>query len=491
MKQLEADVVVIAAGGAGLAAATAAAEAGAKVIVFEKASTPGGTTNQAEGLFAVESRLQKVMQYPLTKEQAFKTLMDYNHWRADARLAKAIIDRSASTIDWLESLGIHFSEVACHNPGYAYTWHIIKPYSEEYEVTNQVGSAATLIKIFMDRVKELGGRVLLQTPVKKILKEGNRVAGVLAEDRDGEEIQAKAKAVVVAAGGFGDNPEWIKKYTGYEYGKDMFNVRVPGVVGEGIRMAWEAGAAQGDMVMHHWGSGPSLAQLHAVCFSFHQPNLAFNLLGQRFMNEEILALNMVYLSNAIKAQKGHCGFVVFDEGTKRYYEEVGLDFTGYGRPSTKASNFDVELSKALEGTPDPTFDVFVADSLEEVASRTGVKRDAFMKTVDEYNQACDTGRDTLFDKNARYLRPVREPRFYVKRLVLSAFGSLGGIKVNEKLEAIDKEYEPVPGLYAAGADANSLHVPDYAFVLPGSTMGFTVNSGRIAGENAAAYALAK
>jgi fumarate reductase flavoprotein subunit len=222
-----------------------------------------------------------------------------------------------------------------------------------------------------------------------------------------------------------------------------------------------------------------------------QPNLAFNLLGKRFLNEELVALNLVFLSNALQAQKGRCGFMMFDEAAKRYYEEVGLDFTIAGRPFNRASDFDAELARALTGTPDPTFEVYVAESLEDVASQTGANLDALLETVEEYNHACDTGRDGLFDKTAKYLRPVREPRFYVKKLVLCAFGSLGGIKVNEKLEAIDSDHEPVPGLYAAGADANGLHSPDYAFVLPGSTMGFTVNSGRIAGENAAAYALGK
>ena len=112
MNQIETDVVVIAGGAAGLAAAVSAAESGAKVIVFEKASTTGGAANMGNGLFAVESNMQIMKQVPLTRDEAFKIFMDYTHWRVDARLVKAYIDKSASTIDWLEKMGVEFLEPA-------------------------------------------------------------------------------------------------------------------------------------------------------------------------------------------------------------------------------------------------------------------------------------------------------------------------------------------------------------------------------------------
>lgn len=488
MKQLEADVAVIAAGGSGLAAAVAAAQAGVRVIVFEKASTPGGSANQAEGLFAVESRLQKAMGYTLTKEEAFKILMEYVHWRTNARLARAIINKSADTIDWLEDLGVGFSGIACHNPGYAYTWHTIKPRSDEDVMGDAPGSGTTLIKTLADRLREMGGQILTQTPVSKILKSQGRVVGVLAEDRNGEQVQAKAKAVVVATGGFGDNPEWINKYTGYEYGKNMFSMRIPGVVGDGLRMAWEAGAAKSDMVMHHFGGGVKGELTYDAMIPFMHPNLVVNLQGERFINEEVLLLNLVHMGNALKSQKDACAFVMFDDATKSHYQEVGLDFALFGRPYTKASkNFESDVARAIESTTEPGFGLMVAKSVGEIATKSGINPEAFARTVDEYNKACDTGRDDDFYKHARYLRSFRQPPFYVRKLVPTAFGSLGGIRVNERLEALNEDFEPVPGLYAAGNDANSLHVPDYAFILPGSTMGFAVNSGRIAGESAASY----
>jgi fumarate reductase flavoprotein subunit len=486
MKQLEADVAVVAGGTAGLAAAVAAAENGARVIVFEKASTTGGAGNMALGPFAVESRLQRRKQIALTREQAFKIHMDYTHWRVDARLVKAFIDKSASTIDWLEKMGVEFLDVGCHNPGFNFTWHIVKGAASG---PGQTGLGANMMKVMTDRAQELGVKIWLRTTAKKILKEDGRIAGVMAEDESGEEIRAKARAVIIATGGFGDNPDMIKKYTGFEMERNLLGIRVPGVVGDGLRMAWEAGAAATKIIMEiaHVRI-PELENFSQAVVTFCQPGLIVNLAGERFMNEEILR-NPSFIANAVARQKKGCAFSIIDEATKNDYMETGFDFTpdsliGF----TKASSFDAEIKQALDQGNN---NIFIADSLEELASKAGINRDNLMKTVDEYNQICQTGRDELFHKNPRYLRPVKRPQFYAGKLFPNAIGSLGGIKINHRTEVLNKDDEVIPGLYAAGLDANSIYGDSYAFLLPGNTMGFALNSGRIAGENAADYVLTK
>ena len=479
MKQLEADVVVVAAGVAGLAAAIAAAEKGVKVIAFEKAATTGGTGNMGMGLLAVESRLQRLKQIALTREEAFEIFMEYTHWRVDARLVKAYIDKSADTIDWLEAMGVEFFEPFAYFPGANFTWHIVKPSSgrKEAEV------AAFMMKIMTDRAKELGVQFLLQTPAKKILKEGGRIVGVIAEDKSGEAIQAKAKAVIIATGGFGNNPDMIKKYIGYEWGRDLFSFRIPGLAGDGIQMAWEAGAGATEMNMEIIYGLPEGDPLGALNTAFRQPTLLVNLLGERFINEGIIG-NTTFTGNAIARQKNRCAFNIFDEATKKYFEEIGFDSLSVVFPFTKIDDFDAELKQALAQGYEH---IFVADSLAELADKTGINPDALQKTVDEYNKACETGRDEIFNKKPRYLRSVKKPKFYAGRLFPGGYGTLGGIKINYKTEVLTKEYTVIPGLYAAGTDACAIYGDSYVFVLPGNTMGFAVNSGRIAGENAAEY----
>ena len=126
MRQLQSDIVVLSAGTAGLAAAVTAAEGGASVIAVEKASHTGGTALRANQLFCVESRLQRVRQYSLTKEEAFRIYMDFTQWAVNARLVKSLIDRSTGTMEWLEEMGVEFVDLTSHGPGGHYTAHIDK-----------------------------------------------------------------------------------------------------------------------------------------------------------------------------------------------------------------------------------------------------------------------------------------------------------------------------------------------------------------------------
>jgi glycine/D-amino acid oxidase-like deaminating enzyme len=106
-----ADVIVIGSGVAGLSAALTAAEGGAKVIVFEKRCALGGSSSFFHGIFAAESHMQRARFITLSRDEAFKAVMEYSHWRADPRLVRAVVDESAATITWLEKQGVQFIDV--------------------------------------------------------------------------------------------------------------------------------------------------------------------------------------------------------------------------------------------------------------------------------------------------------------------------------------------------------------------------------------------
>lgn len=478
MNTIATDVVVIGGGVSGLASALSAVELGARVVILEKGSTTGGTGNMGMGPFGVESRLQRLKQMGPNRDEAFKIFMDYTHWRVDARLVRAFIDKSGSTIDWLEGLGVEFVEPATYFPGGHFTWHLVKP------AGGQPGpmASATMMKILTERAKERGVQILLQTPAKKIIKKGERVAGVMAEDRTGEALQIQGSAVIVATGGFGDNPEMIKRYTGYEWGRDLFSFRIPGMAGEGIRMAWEAGAAPTEMTMETIYMMPGQFN-PALGETFRQPHLLVNLQGERFMNEEIMP-NTTFTGNAIARQKERTAFLIFDEEIKRHMETVGYDFISVVFPFTKVENLDALMQEATAGG---FKEVFVADSLDELAAQTGIDPVGLRETVRHYNACCERGHDDLFNKSYRLLRPIKTPRFYAGRFLPGAYGSLGGIKINHRTEVLNKDWQWIAGLYAAGNDACTIYGDSYVFILPGNTMGFALNTGRIAGENAAAY----
>jgi fumarate reductase flavoprotein subunit len=476
MGKLEADVVVVAAGPAGLSAAISAAERGNSVIVLEKAATTGGTGNMGMGPLGIESRHTRAKQFRPTKDEAFEIFMDYTHWRVDAKLVRAYLNKSADTIHWLEEMGVEFVEPASYFPAAYPTWHLIKP------ETGRPGPMAsgTMMKIMTDRAKELGVKIILQSPVQKIIKKEGRIAGVVAEEQSGEAIEAHAKAVIVATGGFGNNPQMVKKYIGYELGKDMHSFRIPGLEGDGIRMAWEAGAARTEMTMEMIYMMPdnmSLPpQLHEAC---RQPHLLVNIQGERFLNEAIMP-NATFTGNAIALQKDRCAFLIFDENIKKQMED-DFDFRNFVFPVTRFENADNAIKDVLAAEYEH---LFVADSLEELADKTGIDLEGLQSTVDDYNQTCAKGYDDLLNKAHRYLRPINTPKFYAGRHFPSAYGTLGGIKINHKTEVLDKNWDVMPGFYAAGTDACTIYGDSYVFVLPGNTMGFALNSGRMAGENA-------
>lgn len=488
MKQFETDVVVVAAGPAGLAAAVTAAEKGRKVIVLEKAATTGGTGNMGMGPFAVGSKLQKVKNISLTKDEAFKIWMDYTHWRVDARLVSDYINKTAGTIDWLEDMGVEWYDVIAYVKGSHFTQHLVKPSSGARPGPQ---AASTMYKIMTEHASELGVKFFLETPAKKLIKEGGRITGVIAEDKNKEEIQIKAKAVILATGGFGDNPEMIKKFTGYEWGKDVFNHRGPGLVGDGIRMAWEAGAGAEGMNIELTCSvqpaepkpGQPVVTFPTVSGALGQPNLLVNLLGERFMNEEASG-NPTFTGNAVIRQKNRCAWRIFDSAAAKHYEKVGFDWINYMNPATKVQNFDAEFKQTYAGNPY----VFEANSLEELAEKAGINLLGLKKTIEEYNKACENGRDDMFHKSPEFLRPIKQAPFYAAKYVPGGYGTLGGIKINYKTEAVTDNWDTIPGLYAAGTDANSIYADSYIFIFPGNTMSFAINSGRISGENAAEYA---
>lgn len=478
MKEIECDLVVIAAGPAGLAAAIAAAEKDAQVVVLEKARTTGGASNMGMGPLGVETRIQKEMLIGITKEEAFEKFMNYTHWRVDARLVREYLYKSASTIEWLQKMGVEFVGAFKYFPSSEATWHIVKPESGE------VGprAASKMIKIMTEYAQELGVQFMLETPAKQIFKEGGRITGVLAVDNTGEEVKINCHAAIVATGGFGDNPDMIKEFTPYEYGKNMFNFRIPGVVGDGMKMAWEVGAAKTDFNMEMAYGCPTTGEYSTVVQTHNQPNLTVNLQGERFVNEEVMG-NTTFMSNALATQKNSVGFSIIDDSIKNYYIKNGADNYNLVFHVRDFAQYDEEMKNA-QSNGDPY--IFAADSIEELAAKTGINLENLKTTIAEYNAACKS-RDTLFNKNVRYLKPLKGPRYYAVAFYPGAYGSLGGIKINYKTEVVDSECEPIPGLYAAGTDACTIFGDSYVFILPGNTMGFALNSGRMAGEHAVDY----
>ena len=486
MKTLETDVIVVAAGPAGLAAAVAAAENGAQVIVFEKGTAVGGTANMGMGPFGVESRVQKRMMINLKKEDVFREFMDYVHWQADARLVHDYLWLSGNTIDWLEDMGVVFAGALKNFPDSAPTWHVVMP-----EGGGKPGPrcASAMNKVMYELAQELGVEFCFETPAYELLKGSDEVVGVKARDKNGEEIEAWSGAVILATGGFGSNPEMIRDYTGFTLGKDITTFMVPGIVGDGVKMAWAAGAGKSRMEMERIVAMPLPGAMlfeHPQVTLFNQGGaIAINRSGYRVCNEEVMQ-NMSVGANIIGYQQGRELWRMLDSDAVEYYRHNELDFPSEVFQDDPTVGFEEAWEEKAKLYPN---DAFAADSVEELAKAMGVNVENLVATVEQYNRFCDQNYDDDFGKDRNYLHPLRGKRFYAMRYSTHAYGSLGGIKIDHKLRAITEDYKPIPGLYGAGTDVCDIYNGTYDYYFPGNTMGFAVNTGRMAGQYAAKYAL--
>jgi fumarate reductase flavoprotein subunit len=479
MSQLasETDVVIIGSGAAGLAAAVTAAEGGARVIIFEKQRSLGGTSNFFEGTFAVESTMQRERYITYSRDEAFKYIMEYSHWRANPRLVRAIVHKSAETIDWLQRHGVEFSDATINMPDSPRTYHVIK------------GKGEAVVKTLATRAREKGADIRTGAPVKRLLKQGDKISGVVVESND-EEIRLAARSVVIASGGYLNNKEWVKKYTGFELDVNLVPVGNVDKMGDGIRMAWEAGAAEegiGNTEIYRVGPiGPGFAMACQLEFAATQPDLWVNPRGERYCDEGI-AFYDTSVGNAAARYKEGYTFSVFDDSIIQRMVQRGIDknVAIAHPPGSRPLGLEKELQAALEREQS---EVFAADSVEGLAEKIGVDPSVFRNTVDEYNSFCEKGHDDLFCKDPKYLWPIKGPTFYAVRARTVSLGSMGGIKINEKAEAVDKKDRAIPGLYAAGLDAGGMFGDSYPIKgSSGLCSAFAMNSGRLAGENALNY----
>lgn len=467
-KDITTDVVVVGQGAAGTAAAFAAAEQGAKVIGLEKKGMVGGTGNFSEGIFAVGSKMQRDYYIPLTKDEAFKKIMNYGHWRSNARLVRAFVDKSADTVEWMQKHGVKFQKLTTNYPGGLYTWHIYQ------------GRGAGWINALQKKGKdEYGMQVLLNTPAEKLIfgKDG-KVAGVVAKDKDGNTLNIHAKAVIIATGGFADNPEMMKKYTRFP---NTDGIAQTGKNGVGIQMAWSAGGGkEGLEVQQSYRPGPrAVSTTNHVSATAKQPHLWLTPNGERFCDETIMG-DWPAAGNALERIGGQM-WVVYDNKNLDSMKHDGIvQGVGVMVPiGAKLTNFEKEWPAAEQAGW-----AVKANTLDELAKKTGMDPAVLKASVEQYNKAAEQRHDALFAKDPQYIFPVKQGPYYAIKSVASSLGTLGGIKVNDRLQVVTDKDKAIPNLYAAGSDVGGMYGDSYDLLMAGSTIGFAVNSGRIAAESA-------
>jgi fumarate reductase flavoprotein subunit len=476
-ENLQTDIVIVGGGGAGLAAAVAAAEKGIKkILILEERCVPCGNAVFPDGIFAADSPVQKRLGVVCRKDDIFKKAMEYAHWRINPRLVRALVNKSGDTIRWLEEKGVEFERIAPIYPNdKPWTFHVAK---------GQGKTGAAVVRALLKKSKELGVQIFYQIKGKELIinKNGN-VIGVIAEAKN-REIRIVAKSVILATGGFTGNIELLKKYLP-NYNHDEINHTGMLRMGDGLQMATKIGAAIEDMFSLEI-LGPFIEPKYLFFIVMRPEMIWINKRGERFADEAISAL-FTEAANSIYRQPGKISYTILDEKLKNGFIQDMLikhkPWATLGSHEVWAKRVNDELqSQVARGK------IKISDSLDEIAMWMGSSPEILKTTLDKYNDFCEKGYDEDFIKNKNYLLPIVTPPYYAIQCCIDCVATHGGIKINHHMEVLDHKDNPICGLYAAGVDVGGTESETYNVNYPGHSFGFTVNTGRIAGESAAEYA---
>lgn len=486
----DADVIVVGAGNAALCAALAARDAGADVLVLEKAPEHlrGGNTHFTGGGFRFPYRgIEEIraLMPDLSDEEAagievgaypqaqfYDDLMRVTEGLADPELVEALVSRGYPTALWLRDQGLRwvllYGRQAYRVGEKLHFWGGL--------ISEAIGGGEGLSNSLFELALGKGVRVQYESKATALqMDEQGRVTGLTV--RVGERfMQMRAGAVVLASGGFEANPEMRTRYLG----RDWELAKVRGTrynTGEGIRMALDVGAQP----FGHWSG------CHAVQWDLNAPpfgdravgdlfqkhsyplGLIVNLEGRRFVDEGADFRNYTYAKygRAVLAQPQRAAFQVFDAKVMAMLRD------------------EYRISQVTKAT---------SDTIEGLADALGIEREAFIETVRAYNAACQPGEfnpavldgvhtEGIEPPKSNWARPLDTPPYTGFAVTCGITFTFGGLRIApESAQVLDTEDRPIPGLYAAGELVGGLFYHNY----PGGS-GLMAGSvfGRIAGENAA------
>ncbi len=489
MKETIKDIslVVIGAGGAGMAAAVTAMQNGLdKIVVLEKSPFLGGNSRMAGGHLVCVKTDDKPGTVG-TAEETFREVIRFHHYsRVEPKLLRRFLDNTRGTIDWLESIGIPYNADGSGMKNGPYPF----------------GNFKQAILKMADMLREQGNVILKNTAATAIEKdEEGKVSAVHAKTSDGRELVIETKAAIISTGGFTGNSELLHKYFPDEYDDNYYTDALP-LDGDGIALAKSAGGSLTEYCTIIKENAYSCnSRLDAPNRASHQAcSLWVNSRGERFHDESDTFSNES--TNSLVRQPGKIGYALFDENILSTLEGMVAEAQKNGGPMSREDFSPMDMMSpgvlnifdafTLRGQLENEYQrqegwVFKADSVEELAKILGMKPAALKKTVEEYNEDCTTGHDRLFGKPTEALIPLNKGPIYALKFRPILIDTVGPIVINEEMELLDENHEPIPGLYAAGVITSGSQGSDY--MLHGAALGFSLFSGRFAGANIARYVL--
>ncbi len=478
--RLEADIVVLGAGGSGTVAAVRAAElTGKKVIVLEKMKKPGGS-----GWFAG---------FDISLGQR-KGPGPGNYTEGiDPELVKNIKAAPAEFADWfLKFDGVKENFVPQEDHG-AVRYGL--PTGKRYKFNTRCMDEAIgpgkggsfVVYTMLCQFERLGIQLLTEHRAVKILTDGSgAVCGVIARDPGGE-TRIDCRAVIVSTGGFARNDELLKKtwpwfFTGDKTAEPVHRFAAPGNTGDVVGLGESAGAYVDwdNFFVNLFGPVHHPFSFALFSLALEPAGINVNLNGRRYFDESFFGNG----AGPILEQPGRVGFCIMDSAT--------LEETMAGLINSPRGMYFEDYKEEIEHELTLHPALYRADTIEELAEQAGINAPNLRETVERYNGYCRAGEDGEFGRRPDTLHPIEKGPFYAIYGKTATDGAFGGILINGRMEAYNAgKTGVVPGLYATGDNASGWAKnpggpgPDRKMLI--NEMCWAVYSGFIAGKNAAEY----
>lgn len=482
------EVVVVGAGMSGLCAAISAVQSGAKVVLLEKLDRP-----QFRGfeLGAIGSKLQKSIGNNLDPDEVTNELLRWSGWRSDQRVVKLWAEHSGAVSDWLVDMakGMGFEvvsapiedqiEVGAPFKTYPTNSAILIPNDKVKMSQEEVPSQATLRYVLGETAKNVGVDIRFNSPAAQLIRPNNqgRVTGIIAGKKGDYTKFIASKGVILCTGDYGNDKEMLNKYI--PSSKGIYNVAYNGVqnTGDGHKMGLWVGAAMDEgphCPMYFDQALVGTPGMKPVSIS-RQPWLGVSLDGERYANED---LPYGFICNSMRQQDDKdMKWVVWDSKWPEEMQKMHMIIC-------KAMKPPFHIPEEVDGLIKQGI-ILSANTLDELIQKMKVPAETFKATVSRYNELAKKGKDEDFGKRSTALFPIETAPFYACQLGTSLLVTMGGLKINDKLQVLDPNRKVIPGLYAAGNVSGSFFSDDYPITVSGVSHGRAFTFGYLAGKNAA------
>ncbi|QZN88749.1 flavocytochrome c [Vagococcus lutrae] len=446
------DVVVVGSGGAGFSAAIEAKEAGKSVVLIEKMPAVGGNTLISGAEMNVPNNWvqEKLGIKGDSPEKMAEDTIKGGDELGDPHMIQVMTENALDAATWLkDDIKVEFLDDQLFQfGGHSYKRALIPKGHTGQEVITKFRAKADKLEI----------PIKLNTTAKELIQENNRITGVKAENKEGQMITYKAKnGVVLTTGGFGSNVEMRKKYN-EKMDESYMSTVTEGSTGDGIIMAEAVGADLTNMenIQTYPICNPKTGVISLLADTRFDGAILVNQEGKRFV-EELERRDVI--SNAILEQTGGYTYQLWNDDINKIS----------GTMKVHESEYEELLKQKM---------IVKADTLEEAAAFFNIDIQNLKETVKKVNQYAKDGKDEEFNHRGELVSLAKGP-YYIEKAAPSVHHTMGGLVINDKTEVLNKDGQPIPGLYAAGELTGVIHGSNR---LGGNAITDIIVFGRIAGQ---------